>query len=247
MKPSHHRWLALLLALLLAGCGGRVELLSQVSEAQANEVLAALLRRGLNADKQAGKDGMVSVRVAEAQVAEAIGLMQTQGLPRAAHARMGDVFKKEGLISSPMEERARMVYALSQELSETISHIDGVIAAEVHVVLPERAGFGETGNPSSAAVFIKYQDTADLKPVVPQIRRLVANSIAGLEYDKVSVVLVPAAPQADVAPALPGTSRVLGVEVAAPSVARLRWLLGGLAVAALAVGAGLGRGWRPHA
>lgn len=244
---------ALAATVLLAGCGGRVELLTQTSEEQANEVLAALMPRGIAAEKVAGKEGKVSVQVPQERVAEAIAILQAAGLPRAPKVSMGDVFKKDGLISSPLEERARMVFALSQELSATIAKIDGVVDAEVHVVLPERGGYGEPGVPSSAAVFIKHVDTAPIENVVPQIRRLVANSISGLDYDRVSVVLVPTAAQAaapgtkhgsgaaKAALVAPGaTSRVLGIEVIAGSAPWLRallTLLGALCVAAFGAAA----------
>ena len=226
------RLLPLGFAVLLCACTPQVELLSQTAEPQANEVLGALLQHGIAAEKVAGKEGKVSVRVPEDRVAQSMAILQAEGLPREAHASMGDVFKKEGLISSPLEERARMVFALSQELSATISKIDGVIDAEVHVVLPERGGFGEAGNPSSAAVFIKYQDTASIESVVPQIRRLVANSISGLAYDNVSVVLVPsAAPAPTAPPATPRTQSVLGIEVASHSAALLQAAIVVLALA----------------
>lgn len=237
------RWRGLLaggLIMMLAACSSRVELISQVSESQANDVIAALSNRGIAAEKVPGKDGMVSVDVAQDRIARAIGIMRAEGLPHEPYASMGDVFKKDGLISSPTEEHARMVFALSQELSHTIAQIDGVIYAQVHVVLPEHAGFGETGNPSSAAVFIKYVDTVDLDEVVPQIRRLVANSIPGLTYDKVSVELVPSAAQSlTVAPA-GQLATVWGIQVGAASAAVLRAVLGGLALAVLAAVAALG-------
>jgi len=231
-----------LVPLMLGACGGQVELLSQVSESQANDVLGALIKRGVAAEKVAGKEGRVSVKVPHDSVSRAIEIMHAQGLPREARANMGDVFKKEGLISSPTEERARLVFALSQELSGTIAKIDGVIDAQVHIVLPERGGFGEQGNPSSAAVFIKHQDTVSMEAVVPQIRRLVANSIPGLSFDKVSVVLVPSAAQNDGLNAGKATSlqSVWGIAVAPESATALRVFIAALVTIALLALAGVG-------
>ncbi len=243
--PRHPRLWRLLwggcLALLLGACAARVELISQVTEGQANDVIGALSEQGIPAEKVLGKEGMVAVQVSQDQVGRAIQILHTQGLPREPYASMGEVFKKEGLISSPTEEKARMVFALSQELSNTISKIDGVIYAQVHVVLPDHGGFGESGNPSSAAVFIKYEDTVSLDDVVPQIRRLVANSIPDLTFDKVSVELVPSAARA-VAPAVTAarTDTVWGIKVAAGSAGLLRALLGGLSFAVFAACAGVG-------
>lgn len=185
--------LTTLFALLLAACGGRVELVAAVPEHEANEALAALATAGVMAEKVPGKEGQVGLRVEARQVARAVEVLNAQGLPRERFAGMGDVFRKEGLISSPLEERARYVYALSQELSGTLSRIDGVIAARVHVVLPERSPAGEETTPASAAVFIKHQAQANLDTVQPQIRRLVTNAIPGLTSERVSLVLVPSA------------------------------------------------------
>jgi type III secretion protein J len=192
---------SVVLALLLAACSGRVELVAAVPEHEANEALAALSGAGVLAEKVPGKEGRVGLRVADTQVARAVEVLNAQGLPRERFAGMGEVFRKEGLISSPLEERARYVYALSQELSSTLSRIDGVIAARVHVVLPERSPAGEETTPASAAVFIKHQALANLDTVQPQIRRLVTNAIPGLTGERVSLVLVPSAVVAATAPA----------------------------------------------
>jgi type III secretion protein J len=182
-----------ILAVALSACSGKVELMAAVPEEEANEVLAALLNAGIAADKVPGKDGMVGLRVEQAHVAQAVGTLGALGLPRERFAGMGDVFRKEGLISSPVEERARYLFALSQELSNTLSHIDGVLVARVHLVLPERSTSGEPSLPSSAAVFLKVQPDSNVGDVQPQIRRLVVNSIPGLTTEKVSVVMVPSA------------------------------------------------------
>lgn len=183
---------AVVLSLSVAACGESVELVGSLPESEANEILSTLLREGIEVQKVPAAEGLVSVMVDGSRVADALHIMRANGLPREQFARMGDVFQKEGLISSPLEERARYIYALSQGLAETISQIDGVITARVHVVLPDRApGAGAVLTPSSAAVFIKYKEAYSLDAVVPQIKRLVTNSISNLNYDNVSVVLVP--------------------------------------------------------
>ena len=234
--------LMLLCALLLAACGARVDLLGAVPEDEANDVLAALLKAHIPAHKIAGKEGMVGVQVQSDQVGRALEILRENGLPRERFAGMGQVFKKEGLISSPLEERARYVFALSQELSSTLSKIDGVLAARVHVVLPERGAAGEPGVLSTAAVFIKHQDDYNLEIIQPQIRRLVTNSIPGLTADRVSVVFVAAQPRS--APPANETGalvQVWGVEVApgaAPTLSALLWGLAALVLVALG-----GLGW----
>lgn len=187
-----HKIVPLFFCLLLYACGSRVELLQGVSESEANEALAALLDGGIKAGKLPGKEGLVGLEVESSEVARAIAILRTEGLPKERYAKMGEVFRKEGLISSPLEERARYLWALSQELSATVSQIDGVIKARVHVVLPERSSGGDAAVPSSAAVFIKYKTGINLDDAVPQVKRLVANSIPGLSADKVTVILLAA-------------------------------------------------------
>jgi len=52
-----------------------------------------------------------------------------------------------------------MIYALSEELSRTVSEIDGVISARVHVVLPENDPLRRDLVPSSASVFIRHDSS----------------------------------------------------------------------------------------
>jgi type III secretion protein J len=181
-----------LLAVALTACGNKVELMASMPETDANEVLAALSGAGIGAHKISGKEGMVGLSVDATEVGRAVDLLRAKGLPRERFAGMGEVFKKEGLISSPLEERARYIYALSQELRGTLTQIDGVLAARVHVVLPERGSAGDPNTPSSAAVFIKHQEGYNLDTVQPQIRKLVTNSIPSLTADKVSIILISA-------------------------------------------------------
>jgi type III secretion protein J len=212
--------LAMTLFLLMSGCGSRVELFATASEAEANEVLSVLLDNGIGAVKSISKAG-AAVSVESEDLARALDILRSRGLPRDRFDGMGQIFKKEGLVSSPLEERARYIYALSQELASTLTQMDGVVTARVHVVLPERGGVGEAPLPSTAAVFIKHQIGYNLETLQPQIRKLVTNSIPGLTEGRVSIVLVAAQPLG-AAPISPNKSRdILGNTAAEHSVGSL--------------------------
>jgi type III secretion protein J len=215
---------------LLVACSGKVELLSSLPEADANEVIAALLNNGISASKVAGKEGMVGIEIEGARAAQAVDVLRALGLPRERFSGMGQVFKKDGLISSPVEERARYLYALSQDLSATLSRIDGVLFARVHLVLPERGSGSDPNTPSSAAVFIKHRADANVEIFQPQVRRLVANSIPGLASERVSLVFVPSSVSSPLGlSAASNWTSVFGFRVDASSAR----LLGGLLIALL--------------
>jgi type III secretion protein J len=176
-------------ALMLAGCES--ELYTNLDQRQANEIVATLLQHGIAAERTFGKDDRVSVSVDSSRFADAVTILNDNGLPKQKFATLGDVFKRDGLVSSPVQESAQMIYALSQELSRTVSDIDGVLTARVLLVLPENDPLSEKVVPSSASVFIRYRSDLPIEHLVPQIKMLVANGVAGLSYDKVSVILVP--------------------------------------------------------
>ena len=147
--------------------------------------------------KITAKEG-ITLTVQESDVPRATDVMRAAGLPKRTLANLGTVFKKEGMISTPLEERVRYIHALSEELEFTLQQFDNVVSARVHVVLPERIAPGEPIQPSSAAVFVKYREPFDEDTNVPRITNLVAASIPGLSGEegrsKVSVVLAPAGP-----------------------------------------------------
>jgi type III secretion protein J len=215
--------------LLLSGCG-KVALFSSLTETEANEMMAILLQRGVDCTKAAGKDGVWILQVKSADFARSVELLRAQGYPKDTFTTVGRVFQKSGLVSSPTEERIRYMYALSQEISETLTRVDGVMNARVHIVIPDNDPLAERVTPSSAAVFIRYRQGFDLESLTPQLKGLVTRSIEGLSYDNVSLVLVPAVP----APAAATAPRVQngGMPATDPLV------LGAFLLAGAALGAG---------
>jgi len=174
---------------LLAGCDRETTLHSGLEERQANLVMAALMDSGVECRKIPGEEGTWNVLVGEKDFAVAVNLLERRGLPRETRPGIGQVFKKTGMISSPGEERIRFMDALAQDISQTISMIDGVVDARVHVVLPENDPFSKNTLPSSAAVAIRSRWNADVEDLVPSVKGLVKNAIEGLSYDKIMVTV----------------------------------------------------------
>ena len=173
----------------LAGCDKQVTLYSSLEETQANGVIAALAGDGIESEKTPGDEGTWNVMIRQSRFAAATSLCEQRGIPRRRFQGVGEVFKKTGMVSSPSEERIRFMDAIAQDLSQTISMIDGVVDARVHVVLPENDPFAKNALPSSAAVAIRERWDADLADVVPQVKSLVKNAIEGLAYEKITVTV----------------------------------------------------------
>lgn len=216
--------------LLLAGC--KTELFTAMNEADCNEVLAVLMASGVAAEKTSPDNGKSwSLRVPDEGIVRSLELLRARGLPRSHFASLGELFKKDGLISTPAEERVRFVHGVTQELSDTLSRMDGVLVARVHIVLPKNDPLATGTKPSSASVFIKYRPDLPIAALASPIKNLVAHSVEGLQYEEVSVTFVPAE-AADPAMLLAGP-----VAWSAPAVLAL------CLVAALALGIALLMGW----
>ncbi|PID49892.1 MAG: EscJ/YscJ/HrcJ family type III secretion inner membrane ring protein [Proteobacteria bacterium] len=178
--------------MLLTACS-KTELYSGLDEQDANNMLAIMLDNGIDAQKTSNaREGTYVLSVDESSIPNAVRLLRERGYPREKLSTMGDMFKSDGLISSPTEERIRYIYALSQSVQETLGQIDGVLVARVHIVVPENGPTGKELKPSSASVFIKYHPAYDLEGMKSDIKLIVEKSIEGLSYDKVTVVMVPA-------------------------------------------------------
>jgi type III secretion protein J len=232
------RLIAALAGLLLLGAC-QAELYSSITEREANEMLVVLLAEGIDARKINAGDGTFSLSVGDGDVQRALAILDANGLPRSDRASIGQVFAGGGIVSSPFEQRIRYIYALGEEVAQTLQQIDGVLVARVHIVMPEDPALGQEVRPSSAAVFIKQRAGYDLDFLVPQIRRLVANSIEGVDVEAITVALVEASPE-PVAQSGMGEvpmATLLGVQMPRASVQTVTMALGGLALlAVLALG-----------
>jgi type III secretion protein J len=233
-----HRVLPLIALLVVAGC--KTQLNAGLTEMAANEEVALLLQSGIPASRTSDpKSGAFTVMVEQSRFADAVDLLRAHGLPRAHYDSIPDIFKGDGLVSSPTEERARLMYALGQELSRTIADIDGVLSAHVQIVTPDNDPLRLDPPPASAAVFVRYKEGSQVAALMPQIKLLVADGVAGLSYDKVSVIMVPATLPGNGAAPATDLQNVYGLWVVGGSAGTVRTIaavMAGLLATAAAAG-----------
>jgi type III secretion protein J len=181
--------LSLTILIFLSGC--KEDLYSNLSENEAVQMWALLLKNDIGSEKFIGKDGAFGIRVETDQIAEAVQIFKVCGFPKDEYKDIGSLFKKEGLISSPIEEKARYMHGLSQSLGETISQIEGVVIARVHIVLPEENPFSGSSKPSAASIFIKHRPDSNFAELKSKIKQIISKSVEGLQYSRVAVALLP--------------------------------------------------------
>ncbi|MBN9670731.1 flagellar basal-body MS-ring/collar protein FliF [Roseibium aggregatum] len=128
-----------------------------------------------------------SVLVSHAQTAKARMLLAEKGLPRGANSgyELFDDLGSLGLTSF-MQEVTR-VRALEGELARTIQLMQGIRAARVHIVLPEKGSFRRDQQPPSASVVIR-SDVPDDVRTADAIRHLVAAGVPGMKASEVTVL-----------------------------------------------------------
>lgn len=178
----------LLACLMLAGCGGAA-LYSNLEEQQANQVMAALLDAGINADKNPSPDKKTwEVRIPEGDFPMAMQVLHSKGLPRRQSQTLGELFKKEGFASSALEEKARYIFGLQEAMRQKLLKLDGVVDADVSIALPDRDPLGGEARESSASVFIYQAPGVDLRDRETDLKVGVKDGIEGLDdVNKVTI------------------------------------------------------------
>lgn len=195
-----HFILCLMAIIVLAGCQSRRIIVNGLDEKEANEILVFLASKGIDATKtQAATEGaggnravLWNVSVQETQANEAMALLNQAGLPRRRSQNLLGIFSNVGLVPSEMEQKIRYQAGLAEQIASTIRKIDGVLDADVQLTFPEE----DPLNPNAvkqkvtASVYVKHNGILDdpNAHLITRIKRLVAASVPGLDYDNVTVI-----------------------------------------------------------
>lgn len=189
LSRSRQRWAALL---VLGAVACKTPVRSGLSESDANEVVVALDRAAIEADKQLenGAEQRYAVTVASADGVRALRLLEAEQLPRAKQPGFETLYGEPAWLATPGEDRARWVAALSGELSRSLQRMPGVLDARVHLA-PAEAPVALDATPAMmrAAVLLRRRADAPALDEAP-IRRLLTGAVQDLEPDRVTIVQV---------------------------------------------------------
>ena len=149
-----------------------------------NQIGMVLGESGIDFD--VASDG-TTVMVAAGRTAAARMLLAEKGLPTSANAGY-ELFDNVGSLGlTSFMQQVTKVRALEGEIARTIQSINGIRAARVHLVMPERASFRRDEQQPSASVVIRTTGL-DAGQSAAAIRYLVAAAVPGLGVEKVTVL-----------------------------------------------------------
>lgn len=195
----HHLLFLLLMAGFLTSCESKRTIVNGLDEKEANEIMVFLSTRGIDANKQqaategaGGKAVLWNISVDSSRGNEAMALLNQVGLPRRRGQNLLGIFSNVGLVPSGMQEKIRFQAGLAEQIGSTIRKIDGVLDADVQISFPDE----DPLNPNApkqkitASVYVKHSGILDdpNAHLISRIKRLVASSVNGLDYDNVTVI-----------------------------------------------------------
>jgi flagellar M-ring protein FliF len=133
------------------------------------------------------ENGTGAISVPIERLSDARLLLAGQGLPQAGG--FASMAKDPGFGVSQFMEGARYQHALETELARTISSMQQVAAARVHIATPRNSSFVRDRIPGSASVFVQLRPGRTLaSEQVTAIVNLVASSVPELDAGQVTVV-----------------------------------------------------------
>nr|WP_315989974.1 flagellar basal-body MS-ring/collar protein FliF [Desulforamulus aquiferis] len=100
-----------------------------------------------------------------------------------------ELFDRSKFGETDFEQQISYQRALQEELRRTITKVEGVSQARVHLVIPQKSVFLSDEGTASASVVIKLKPNARLKPEqVKGLNDLIIGSVEGLKAENVHII-----------------------------------------------------------
>jgi flagellar M-ring protein FliF len=161
-----------------------IPLFTDLSYEDSAAIVKELERQGVAYELR--NDGNI-VMVPKDRVARLRMALAGEGLPKGGGVGYEIFDKSDALGTTSFVQNINNLRALEGELSRSIRGLDKVIAARVHLVMPERPLFSRDKVEPSASIVLKVHGTLEAQQV-RAIRHLVASAVNGLKPQRVSIV-----------------------------------------------------------
>lgn len=161
-------------------------LYSDLSSNDSSAIAAKLEENGIR--YHVSDDG-TRVTVSAPEVGRARMLLANEGLPNGGSLGYEIFDKQSSFGTTNFVQNINQVRALEGELSRTIGALDGLSAARVHLVLPQRELFSRESRASSASVFLTVHKNKRVgNEQIVAIQHLVASAVPELKPANVSII-----------------------------------------------------------
>ena len=160
-------------------------LFGNLPETAANDVVQILQTENVNYEL---KDGGTSIYVPKDKVYDLRLRFAGEGIVSDGSSGY-EIFDRNTLGMTDFMQKLNLKRALEGELARTISGIEQVDAARVHLVIPERSPFRETQAPATASVVVDLKGNSRLSLAhIEGMVALVAGAVEGLEPNDVNIL-----------------------------------------------------------
>lgn len=192
IKQLFRALIMLVTVALLSGCNDE-KLLDNLTQEQANQVLAILQQHNISAKKNGSLKAGYAVTVGRSENTAALSIIKQYQLPWATDVQIGSAFPSGSLVASPNAEQARVLSLQEQRLEQSLRIIAQVVNARVHLSYPAfNNDVSAKKTTAHVGVLISYKGEIDDAMFIPQIKSLIKNSLNDVLYENISVVLFPA-------------------------------------------------------
>ncbi len=129
------------------------------------------------------------IRVPSDQVGKIRMMIAAEGLPKGGSIGYEIFDQKEGFGTTSFVQNINHLRALEGELARTISAVDPISNARVHLVLPQRQLFSHNMQSATASIFLKTRNGAILsREQIAAIQHLIAAAVPQLQPNQVSII-----------------------------------------------------------
>lgn len=183
-------WLSL--ALFLAGCGSKEEVVSGLERTQLVNVLSTLNAAAIPCEKRtngAGKNESYSVWVDSRDFLTALSTLKNNGLLPEASSEFDQLTKRDGFVPQDRRiEQLREDRLLALDVERLIRNLSGVVEVRATVRSAQSPGENESPPQRSATIVIRFSSKSGVQPFANEELFKIASSIVpGLQPDAITI------------------------------------------------------------